>query len=108
MTYKQTLHALSDDTRRTLFERIAREPASVGSLADEFPISQPAVSQHLKVLRDARLVAVQRDGARRVYSIDQEGLEALRTYVDRFWSGVLEAFVDTAASGLKNERKKNE
>jgi DNA-binding transcriptional ArsR family regulator len=84
--------ALADPTRRTIFERIARQPTSVGKLAVGLDVSRPAVSQHLKVLQDAGLVLHRRDGARRVYQIDPRGIEAMRAYLDRFWDRALAAF----------------
>jgi len=84
--------ALADPTRRQVFERLARKPLSVGAIADELPVSRPAVSQHLKVLKAAGLVVDERDGTRRVYRIDMRGIEAMRKYLDRFWDRALAAF----------------
>lgn len=92
MTYERSLEALSDPTRRGIFERLRRGPQSVGELAARGKVSQPAVSQHLRVLREAGLVSVRKEGRRRIYSVRFEGLVALRSYVDSFWSEVLEAF----------------
>lgn len=86
------LEALADPTRRSLFELVAERPRPVGELADELPVSRPAVSQHLKVLRLAGLVREQRVGTRHLYSLDATGLEALRTYFDSFWQQSLTAF----------------
>jgi DNA-binding transcriptional ArsR family regulator len=86
------LSALADPTRRAIFERVAERPSAVGELATELPISRPAVSQHLKVLKDARLVIDQPDGTRRIYSVDPEGVDALRGYLDQFWSQALANF----------------
>jgi DNA-binding transcriptional ArsR family regulator len=91
-TYQNGFSALADPTRRAIFEQLARRPRAVGELADEFPVSRPAVSQHLKVLKDAGLVADRRDGNRRLYSVDARGVEAMRTYLDSFWSDALTAF----------------
>jgi DNA-binding transcriptional ArsR family regulator len=88
------MDALGDRTRRSIFERLRRGPRSVTELADELPISRPAVSQHLKVLKDAGLVLERRDGTRRFYRIDPDGLGELRDYFDDFWSDVLAAFKD--------------
>ena len=85
-------YALSDATRRTIFERVARRPTSVAELASGLPVSRPAVSQHLKVLRDARLVALRKEGTRSVYRLDPRGVEDLRDYLDRFWDRALAAF----------------
>ena len=90
------LSALGDPTRRAIFERLADRPRAVGEVASELPVSRPAVSQHLRVLKDAGLVIDQRVGTRRVYSVDPEGLEALRAYFDQFWNRALAAFKDVA------------
>jgi len=84
--------ALGDPTRREIFERVAVRPRSVGELADGLPVSRPAVSQHLKVLRDAQLVRVRPAGTRRIYELDPIGVGELRAYLDRFWSHALTAF----------------
>ncbi|HEY1510155.1 MAG TPA: metalloregulator ArsR/SmtB family transcription factor [Solirubrobacteraceae bacterium] len=81
--------ALSDPTRRAIFERLVQRPWAVGEIASELPVSRPAVSQHLKVLKDAGLVSDAPDGARRVYRADPDGLEALRSYLDGFWNRAL-------------------
>lgn len=88
------MRALADPTRREILERIAVSPSSVRQLAERLPVSQPAVSQHLKVLREANLVSVRKDGTARVYSLKSEGLAALRAYLDRFWGEVLESFAE--------------
>lgn len=90
------LTALADPTRRAIFERIARRPSAVGELAQDLPVSRPAVSQHLKVLKDAGLVRLRADGARRIYSIDPAGLAATRAYFETFWRMSLDAFRDAA------------
>lgn len=92
MTNAKAFAALADPTRREVFERLAQGPRSVGDLARGLPVSRPAVSQHLKVLKDAGLVTDQADGARRVYQIDPGGLGQIRTWLDRFWDAALEAF----------------
>jgi len=84
--------ALADPTRRKVFERLATRPLAVGELAAGLPVSRPAVSQHLKVLEAAGLVACQIDGTRRVYRVDPRGIEAIRNYLDRFWDRALAAF----------------
>ena len=78
--------ALSDPTRRAIFERLAGAPAAVGDLARDFPVSRPAVSQHLRVLKDAGLVTDRAHGTRRIYQVHPPALEALRTYLDAFWT----------------------
>jgi DNA-binding transcriptional ArsR family regulator len=86
------LAALGDPTRRAIFERVAEAPAAVGEIARVVPVSRPAVSQHLKVLKGAGLVADRRDGARRIYAVDRGGVGELRAYFERFWDGALDAF----------------
>ena len=90
------LDALGDPTRRAICERLAQRPAAVGELAGDLPISRPAVSQHLKVLKDARLVTDRRDGNRRIYQLHPEGVEALRDYLDRFWGTALSRFAEAS------------
>jgi DNA-binding transcriptional ArsR family regulator len=92
MAYALSLAALSDPTRRQVFEHLRNGPRSVGDLAAEMPVSRPAVSQHLKVLKDAGLVLDEPQGARRVYRIDQNGLGELRSWLDQFWDDALQAF----------------
>ncbi len=104
LTYETVLAALADTTRRAIFERLRDEPCSVGELAAQLPVSQPAVSQHLKILRQAGLVQCEPEGTRRIYRVSDKGLAALRAYIDSFWSGVLEAFKDSA-SKTKVRRK---
>jgi len=94
--------ALGDPTRRLVFERLARRPMSVGKLASGLAVSRPAVSQHLKVLKDAGLVVDREDGTRRIYSIDPRGIAAMRTYLDRFWDRSLAAF--KAAAEEENDQ----
>ncbi len=92
MTYTEIFAALADPTRRSIFEALRTESKSVAVLAKDQPVSRPAVSQHLKVLSDAGLVTVESQGTRRLYSIRREGLEALRTYLDSFWTDALSAY----------------
>jgi DNA-binding transcriptional ArsR family regulator len=94
VAYVNALDALGDPTRRSIFERLRRGARSVTELADELPVSRPAVSQHLRVLKDAGLVRERRDGTRRLYRIDPDGLAEVRDYFDDFWSDVLAAFKD--------------
>ena len=89
-------HALGDGTRRAIFERLAKGPRSVGELAEELPVSRPAVSQHLRVLKDAGLVFDRPVGTRRLYQLDPDGVGALRAYVDQFWNQALAAFKTAA------------
>ncbi len=93
--------AIGDRTRRTIFRRLARRPCAVGELAREVPVSRPAVSQHLKVLKDAGLVTDRRDGNRRIYEVHPEGLRALRTELDQFWSSALAGFKETVEQRMK-------
>jgi DNA-binding transcriptional ArsR family regulator len=88
--------ALGDPTRRAIFERLADGPSSVGALASEMPVSRPAVSQHLRVLKDAGLVVDRQAGNRRIYSLDPDGVGALRAYFERFWTHALGAFKQAA------------
>ncbi len=87
-----SLTALADPTRRTIFEHIADRPSAVGELAAALPVTRPAVSQHLKVLKEAGLVTSHKDGTRRIYALNPTGLEGLRTYLDEFWRRSLAAF----------------
>jgi DNA-binding transcriptional ArsR family regulator len=84
--------ALGDPTRRAIFERLADRPRAVGELADELPVSRPAVSQHLKVLKESGLVIDRRAGNRRIYQADPGGVGALRDQLDRFWNQALAAY----------------
>jgi DNA-binding transcriptional ArsR family regulator len=95
------LTALGDPTRREIFERLAEGPQAVGELAGELPVSRPAVSQHLKVLKDAGLVVDHAAGTRRVYRVDPEGLAALRDYLDGFWNRALAAYKEAAERPTK-------
>jgi DNA-binding transcriptional ArsR family regulator len=88
------LDVLADPTRRSIFERLADGPQAVGDLAQHFPVSRPAVSQHLKALKDAGLVRDRADGRRRVYAVDPGGIEEMRRWLDRFWDRALAAFAD--------------
>jgi DNA-binding transcriptional ArsR family regulator len=84
--------ALGDPTRRAIFERLAEHPRAVGELARELPVSRPAVSQHLKVLKGAGLVVDRSAGTRRIYQLDPDGLGALRAELDRFWTQALVSY----------------
>jgi len=92
MAYRLGFAALGDETRRTIFERIAKKPSSVGKLAAGLDVSRPAVSQHLRVLLQAGLVQHRRDGAKTIYSLDPRGVQAMHDYLDRFWDRALAAF----------------
>jgi DNA-binding transcriptional ArsR family regulator len=87
---------LGDATRRTIFERLADRPQAVGELAAELPVSRPAVSQHLKVLKAAGLVVDRAAGTRRIYQLNPDGVNSLRTQLDRFWSKALATYKEIA------------
>jgi DNA-binding transcriptional ArsR family regulator len=93
------MDALGDRTRRTILERLRSGPLSVGEIADELPVSRPAVSQHLRVLKETGLVTERRDGTRRLYRLDPDGLGEIRDYFDDFWSEALAAFKAAAEKG---------
>jgi DNA-binding transcriptional ArsR family regulator len=93
-TYASAWTALGDPTRRAIFERLVAQPLAVGQLAGELPISRPAVSQHLKVLKDAGLVVDRHAGTRRIYRVDPHGIAAMRAELDRFWTQALANFKD--------------
>jgi DNA-binding transcriptional ArsR family regulator len=92
------MDALGDPTRRAIFERLRSGPRAVGELADELPVSRPAVSQHLRVLKEAGLVTERRNGTRRLYRVDPDGVGQLRDYFDAFWNEALAAFKAAAES----------
>jgi DNA-binding transcriptional ArsR family regulator len=92
MAYALAIQALGDPTRRSIFERLRNGPRAVGELARELPVSRPAVSQHLRVLKEAGLVTEQRNGTRRIYGVDAASVAELRDYFDGFWSDALESF----------------
>jgi DNA-binding transcriptional ArsR family regulator len=103
VTYEEALSALADPTRRAIFERLADGPKAVGQLAEGLPVSRPAVSQHLKVLKEAGLVVDRAVGTRRVYQLNPVGLGALRAWLDRFWDQALAAFATAAESAREDE-----
>jgi DNA-binding transcriptional ArsR family regulator len=108
MTYRNRFAALADPTRRRIFERLKSGPQAVGAIARRMPVSRPAVSQHLKVLKEAGLVADRPEGTRRVYYIDPNGLGALRAWVDQFWDKALAEFkaeVEMQTSKRKDKPK---
>jgi DNA-binding transcriptional ArsR family regulator len=107
MAYGLALTALADPTRRAVFERLRGGPASVGEIAADLPVSRPAVSQHLKVLKEAGLVRDEADGARRLYEVDPSGLAELRAWLERFWDEALNAFkVEVERPSQPRRRKK--
>ena len=96
--------ALGDPTRRAIFQRLAGRPSPVGELAEAFPVSRPAVSQHLKVLKEAGLVTDRRDGNRRIYQVDPGGLQAMRAELDRFWTQALATFKEIVEQDAQEDR----
>jgi DNA-binding transcriptional ArsR family regulator len=106
MSHTVAFEALADPTRRRLFERLRDGPCSVNQLVEIASVSQPAVSQHLRVLKAAHLVQVQKQGRQRIYSLNPEGLSELRAYVDSFWDTVLDAFQKAADEASKKEKRK--
>jgi DNA-binding transcriptional ArsR family regulator len=108
VTYVNALAALADPTRRQVFEQLRSGPKPVGRIAQAMPVSRPAVSQHLRVLKDAGLVREEQDGARRLYSIDPAGLGPLRRWLDQFWDHALDAFqaeVDRAQPAARRSKR---
>ena len=92
MAYRDAMDALGDRTRRAIFEQLSAGPRSVGEIAEHLPVSRPAVSQHLRVLKEAGLVTERRNGTRRIYRLDPDGLAQVRDYFDRFWDAALAEF----------------
>jgi len=101
--HAEVLTALADPTRREIFERLARSPSAVGDLARQLPVSRPAVSQHLKVLKSAGLVTDRVAGTRRVYSVDSAGIAAVRDYFEQFWQQSLVRFRTAASQPIQEE-----
>jgi DNA-binding transcriptional ArsR family regulator len=97
------LGLLGDPTRRAIFELLARRPSSVGELARQLPVSRPAVSQHLRVLKDGGLVVSRAEGTRRVYQLNPDGVSALRAYLDRVWDEALTAFHKAADDPVQEQ-----
>ncbi|HKD31293.1 MAG TPA: metalloregulator ArsR/SmtB family transcription factor [Xanthobacteraceae bacterium] len=107
MTYVKAFAALADPSRRRVFERLRAGPLSVGAVAKGMPVSRPAVSQHLKVLKEAGLVTDHAEGTRRVYSIDPHGLAGVRSWLDQFWDDALAAFRAEAEPKPKSRKGKS-
>ena len=103
MAYGETIAALADPTRRAVFERLRGGPHPVVEIARGLPVSRPAVSQHLRVLKDAGLVRERREGTRNYYSVNGDGLIDLREYFEKFWDEALAAFKEAAEKGAKDE-----
>ena len=98
------MDALGDPTRRAIFERLREGPLPVGEIAEGLPVSRPAVSQHLRVLKEAGLVTERRDGTRRLYRADPDGLAQLRAYFDGFWTAALASFKEVAETTRRRTR----
>ena len=92
MAYEQALQALGDPTRRSVLEQLRDGPRAVGEIAARLPVSRPAVSQHLRVLKEAGLVTERQNGTRRLYRVDPDGLAGLRAYLEGFWEEALASF----------------
>jgi DNA-binding transcriptional ArsR family regulator len=105
MAYALAMDALGDGTRREILERLRKGPLAVGELAAELPVSRPAVSQHLRVLKEAGLVTERRNGTRRLYRVDTDGLAEVRDYLESFWSDVLAAFEAAAEAEAEKENE---
>ena len=103
MTVLDSFAALGDGTRRAIFERVAARPSAVGELARGLPVSRPAVSQHLRVLKEAGLVSETPDGTRRIYRLDPRGIAAMRDWLDAHWVSALDAFKDFADEQVDQE-----
>ncbi len=103
MAYEMVLSAMSDPTRRAVLEMLREGPRSVADIARRLPVSRPAVSQHLKVLKQADLVFERREGTRRLYGVDAAGLETLRAYLESFWAEALADFKTTADRGDRRD-----
>ena len=105
MAYGTALAALADPTRRRVFERLRKGPRPVNLIAQGLPVSRPAVSQHLKVLKDAGLVEERSEGVRRIYSLRREGLMELRQWLDSFWGDALDAFALEAERSYQAKKR---
>jgi DNA-binding transcriptional ArsR family regulator len=103
MAYGEAMAALADPTRRAVFERLRGGPRPVGEIARGLPVSRPAVSQHLRVLKEAGLVCERRQGTRNFYSVNGDGLVELREYFEEFWEETLAAFKQAAEKGEQDE-----
>ena len=104
----QLISALADPTRRAVLEKLKDGPRPVGEIARDLPVTRPAVSQHLKVLKDAGLVADRSVGTRRIYYIDPKGLGAMRAWLDQFWEAALDAFKLAAEAEAEKAKKEQE
>lgn len=100
--YEKAFNALGDPTRRAIFEKLRTSPLAVVDIACGLPVSRPAVSQHLKVLRDAKLISINQQGTKNIYQVNREGILAMRNYLDKFWDEALAAFKLIAEQEEKN------
>ncbi len=103
--HRDQIFALADPTRLSVFERVAKGPAAVNEIAKEFPVSRPAISQHLKILKEVGLVFDRQAGNRRIYQVDPNGIESLRNYFDQFWGDALHSFKAFAENQKQNENE---
>jgi DNA-binding transcriptional ArsR family regulator len=101
--YDKAFNALGDPTRRAIFEKLRDRPLAVVDIADGLPVSRPAVSQHLKVLKEARLITINRKGTKNFCHVDPDGVIAMRFYLDQFWDTALAAFKLAAEKENDNE-----
>jgi len=101
------LNALGDPTRRAIFEKLGAGPLSVAHIAEGMDVTRPAVSQHLKVLKEAKLISMEQQGTRSIYRIDQEGLIVLRNFLDRFWGEALQNLKRVAEEQEKKKTQRN-
>ena len=102
-SYELAFNALGDPTRRAIFQKLEKGPLSVGHIAERLPVSRPAVSQHLKVLREAKLITMEQHGTRSIYRIEAEGIRAMRDFLDRFWNEAFLNFKKVAEAAEKNK-----
>jgi len=105
---EKSFEALGDSTRLAIFQRVASRPHSVGEIAEHLPVSRPAVSQHLRILKQAGLVSDIKEGTRRVYQVKPEGIEALRKYFEQLWDRNLKAFQAAAEKSSREKRSSND
>ena len=101
---EKAFHALGDATRRLIFEKLRERPMAVSEISEGLPVSRPAVSQHLKILKEAKLVRINQKGTRNICQIDQDGVIAMRFYLDQFWDEALANFKSIA----EKEENKNQ
>jgi DNA-binding transcriptional ArsR family regulator len=103
-SYEKAFNALGDPSRRVIFEKLRARPLAVVEIAEGLPISRPAVSQHLKVLREAKLISIHQQGTKNIYQIDRRGILAMRNYLDNFWDTALAAFKSAAEKTEKDDK----